>query len=231
MGLVCLDVLDYQGPTQWRWRLTDAGGGFLADHEVRLDETAWQYGALDDLDGYIRWRAAADEPLESSSRLVADVGRWIGEEAFGPVGPAIVAKRPVTVRLRLPAEAEFLGYRPFELAYVNDRPLALQGATMVVEFAAEQARTKMEVGDRLRMLAVFSLPVDTAALNLRRERFGLARLVEGIAATNSKAIELRELQYGVTRERLEEVLLEGEGWDVVAYFRPRLAGGIVVGAT
>jgi hypothetical protein len=36
-----LEVLDFEGPTAWRWRLTDdEGGRFLADREVRLDAAA-----------------------------------------------------------------------------------------------------------------------------------------------------------------------------------------------
>ena len=39
MGSVLrLDVRDYEGPTRWRWVLTDASGAFIADHEVRIDE-------------------------------------------------------------------------------------------------------------------------------------------------------------------------------------------------
>ena len=50
-----LEVLDFGGPTRWRWRLTEAdGGAFLADHIVELDPGDWQYEAFTDLDGYLR---------------------------------------------------------------------------------------------------------------------------------------------------------------------------------
>ena len=65
------------------------------------------------------------------------------------------------------------------------------------------------------MLAVFSLPDGVGALNLRKERVALARLVQRIAKVNNKAIELRVLQYGATRDRLDDALDEAAGWDVV----------------
>ena len=85
---------------------------------------------------------------------------------------------------------------------------------------------KNPVGARLRMLAVFSLPDGQDALNLRRERFELARLVHEIARVHGKAVELRVLQYGATRQRLENALLEQAGWDVVHLSGHGLAGGL-----
>ena len=31
-----LEVVDFTDADHWRWRLTDANGAFLADHEVAL---------------------------------------------------------------------------------------------------------------------------------------------------------------------------------------------------
>ena len=84
------------------------------------------------------------------------------------------------------------------------------------------------MGDRLRMLAIFSLPEGAGALNLRKERFRLARLINNLAKVNSRAIELRVVQYGVTRARLEQVLLEADGWDVVHLSGHGLRGGLVL---
>ena len=70
------------------------------------------------------------------------------------------------------------------------------------------------VGERLRVLGLFSLPEGGRPLNLRRERHALVRLIEGIAATG-KAADVRVLQYGVTRDRLRDVLEEAEGWDII----------------
>ncbi len=231
MGVLQLEVLDFRGPTRWRWRLTEFGGRFLADHEVRLNSQAPEYEAFTDLHLYLRWHAAPDRRLTSEAELVARVGRWIGEQVLGPVASAIVARNPVTVRLALPPEAAVLGYRPLELAHVNGRPLALQNVSFVVENLEESASAngaKVPVGERLRMLAVFSQPVGTSALNLRRERYALTRLIHTVAAINQKAIELHVLQYGVTRERLTDVLLEGSGWDVVHISGHGLPAGLLL---
>jgi hypothetical protein len=170
-----LEVLDFDGPTAWRWRLTDdEGGRFLADREVRLDAAAWQFEAFTDLDDYVRTNAAPDRRAESEAELVAAVGEWIGREVLAEVGQALVAESPVTVRLEVPAEAEVLAYRPLELGWVDGEPLATRDVSLVTEIAGAASRALSPVGDRLRMLAAFSLPVDATALNLRRERVELA---------------------------------------------------------
>lgn len=46
-----LEVRDFAGLDRWRWVLTDSAGTFVADHEVRLDATCWQYEAFTDLLG------------------------------------------------------------------------------------------------------------------------------------------------------------------------------------
>ncbi|MGH8904948.1 MAG: CHAT domain-containing protein [Egibacteraceae bacterium] len=229
MELVDLDVLDYTGQTRWRWRLTEPGGAFVADHTVCLDERTAEYEAFADLYRYLRWNAAPDRRRDSETEILAWLGRWIGEEVLSKVGPAIVARAPVTVRVRLPAEAAALGCRPLELAWVDGRPLALQQVSLVIQGAGGAGGGgKRPVGERLRMLAVFSLPVDAAALSLRRERYELARLVDRIAQVNHKTIELRVLQYGVTRERLDDVLLEDDGWDVVHISGHGLPAGLLL---
>lgn len=226
-----LAVLDYRGPTRWRWRLTQPGGRFVADYAVDLDERAAEYEAFVDLYRYLRWHAAPDRRQASETEILAQVGRWIGEHVLGPVGPAMVARAPVTVRLRLPTQAAVLGYRPLELGWVAGRPLAMQQVSLVIQETNRNqtvAGGKRPVGERLRMLAVFSLPVDTAALSLRRERYELARLVHHIAQVNHKAIELRVLQYGVTRQRLDDVLVEAEGWDVLHISGHGLPAGLLL---
>ena len=54
---------------------------------------------------------------------------------------------------------------PLELAHVNGQPLALQDVSLVFEIQGEDPHVaRQPVGDRLRMLAVFSLPVDATRL-------------------------------------------------------------------
>jgi hypothetical protein len=228
MPLLQLEVLDYEGPTRWRWRLSEARGRYLADHEVRLDSSTSEFEAFCDLEKYLRWHSSIERRLEQESELLERIGGWIGEQVLGPVGTAILAHRPAVVRLRLPIEAKALAYRPLELGHVNGLPLAVQGASLIIEKAEAQDGTVKPVGRRLRMLALFSLPTDTNALNLRRERYALSRQVHRIARRNQTAIDLRVLQYGVTRQRLQDAIEEAEGWDILHISGHGLPAGLLL---
>ncbi len=214
-----LEVANFDGSggdLAWRWVLTEPGGAFVADHDVRLVAGEPGYEAFTDVDGYLRWRADPEDRVASEAALVADAGRWIGARVFGAVGQALAARAPVVVRVVVPGPARVVAFRPLELAVVAGRPLAAQGVTLVMQVAGKPAGTKRPMGSRLRVLGLFSLPEGGgAALNLRRERFELARLVHEVAAVAGRGVELRVLQYGVTRERLRTVMREGPGWDVV----------------
>ncbi len=112
---------------------------------------------------------------------------------FGPVAAAMVKARPATVRMTVPAEAEgarSLLFRPLELAYVGGKPISLQGVTLVMQPGGDEGTGVPPVRDRLRVLGLFSLPEGGQPLNLRRERYALVRLLEGIAAQSSPGIRL-----------------------------------------
>ncbi|HEX6933996.1 MAG TPA: hypothetical protein VF162_17775 [Streptosporangiaceae bacterium] len=204
------------GGLAWRWVLTEPGGTFVADHQVRLSAGEPGFEGFTDLPGYLRWRADPDDRVASEAALVAVVGRWIGERVFGDVGAALAALAPAVVRVMVPEAARVVAFRPLELAVVDGRPLAAWGVALVMEVGGHLARPKRPVGERLRVLGLFSLPEGGgAALNLRRERFELARLVDEVAQVHGRGVELRVLQYGVTRDRLRTVMREGAGWDVV----------------
>ncbi|MFT7834935.1 CHAT domain-containing protein [Saccharothrix sp. BKS2] len=219
-----LEVLDHRDATSWRWRLTD-GGAFVADHLVGLDPAEWRFEAFTDLYRYLRWHAAPDRRAAHEAELVAQVGDWVADRVLGPIAGALAAaRRPV----RLEVGAGVLGHLPWELARVDGRTLAEHRVVFVVDRLPRRPVAKAEVGDKLRMLAVFSLPEDAGALNLRKERHALARLVHDIAKVHHKGVELRVLQYGATRERLEDALLEQEGWDVVHLSGHGLPAGLVL---
>jgi CHAT domain len=215
-----LEVLEFQDLTRWRWRLTGVGGKFLADHEVRLDPGCSQYEAFTDLLGHLSWHAAPDRRDEDEARIVGEVGAWIGAEVFGPVAAVLARERPAAVRVIVPDEAKALLFRPLELAHVNGVPLALQDVTLVMQPAGDDdagevtTAATVPAGGRLRVLGLFSMPEGGQPLNLRRERYDLVRLVREIA-TKGRSADVRVLQYGVTRQRLREVLEEAEGWDVI----------------
>ena len=78
------------------------------------------------------------------------------------------------------------------------------------------------------MLAVFSLPTGAGALNLRQGAVHLKETIRSIARTAGRAIDLRVLQYGVTREALKSILKEGEGWDLIHFSGHGLASQLVL---
>jgi tetratricopeptide (TPR) repeat protein len=213
-----LEVTDYQSPARWRLELLAPTGELIGEHEVRLDESCWQYEAFADLPGYLRWHSVPDRRIEDEARIVAATGEWIGERVLGPLADDLAAAAPATVRVVVPEEAKQLMFRPLQLAYANGRPLAVQGVTLIMQpplsTFRDAGRGNESVGDGLRVLGLFSMPAGERPLNLRRERQALAELFTGIAAIG-RAVEVRVLQFGVTRGKLQEVLVEGGGWDIV----------------
>ncbi len=214
MARLRLEAREFRDLTRWRWALTDEAGALVADHEVRLDDKSWQYEAFADLRGYLRWHVAPDRTTQDEARIVGEVGAWIGSQVLGPIASALVRKRPVTVRVMVAPGAEALLLRPLELAHAGGRPLSVQDVTLVMAAASADVGSAPP-GARLRVLGLFSLPEGGGmSLNLRRERHSLVRLIAQIAATG-KAADVRVLQYGVTRDRLRDILEEAEGWDVI----------------
>jgi len=212
-----LEVRDFAGPGRWRWVLTGSNGEFVADHEVRLDTGCWQFEAFTGLARYLRWRASPDRWIAHEAEIVADVGAWIGKQVLGTIGAALVAARPAVVRVVVPTDppaAAQLMFVPLELGHVGGRPLAVRDVTLVMQHGAGSVPAVAPVGERLRVLGLFSLPIGGRPLNLRRERRALIRLFAEIGGLG-RAVDVRVLQYGVTRERLQDVLEEGEGWDVI----------------
>ncbi|MEO3744701.1 CHAT domain-containing protein [Plantactinospora sp. B5E13] len=211
-----LRATDVAGPTRWRWLLVDTNTGrSLADHQVKLDPHATEYEAFTDLAGYLRRNRLPDDRIGSETAIVSRISRWIGEQVLGAgLGRLLTG----TVRVVVPPEADFLLTRPLELAEVEGRPLARRGVSLVFELPGGEppvAHGRQPVGETLRILALFSLPSRHAVLALRRERYELTRTVREIASRSRKAIELRVLQYGVTRERLAETVEEYPGWDIL----------------
>ncbi|GAA4619301.1 hypothetical protein GCM10023195_87150 [Actinoallomurus liliacearum] len=212
---IMLRAVDFDGPERWRWELSDADGALIAAHDVRLDGADWRYEAFGDLYGYLQWRAAPDRRLAAETEIVEEVGRWAGEQVFGPVGAALADRAPLTVLVDVPDAAHLVAYRPLELAHVRGTPLVSHGVSLVLRVGTEPPRAARPVEERLRVLGLFSLPVGSSALNLRKERHELTALLRRIAAVGGRAVELRALQYGVTPDRLREVVEDGDGWDVL----------------
>jgi len=216
VGLV-LRAVEVAGPHRWRWLLVDERSGApLADHQVELDPGAAETKAFEDLYRYLRWRADPDRRVASEAELLSRIGAWIGSDLLGErIGRAIVAAAPVMVRVQVPDGAQFLAFRPWELAHVDGVPLAARGdVALVYDLPGSVGAAKAPVADALRMLAVFSLPTATSVLALRRERYELSLLVRRIRRARRR-VELHVAQYGVTRERLRDLAESGDGWDVL----------------
>jgi hypothetical protein len=215
VGELRLEVQGYAGPGRWRWVLTGPEGA-LVSHDVQLKTDCWQFEASTDMARYLRWHVAPDQRITEETQIVDAVGAWIGENVLGPVGPAMAGQQPTAVRLvvpEAPAEAAWLMFVPLALGHVAGRPVGVQDVTLVVQHSG-QADEVSPVGERLRVLGLFSLPSGSRPLNLRQERCTLVRLFAEIGASG-RAVDVRALQYGVTRQQLREVLQEEEGWDLI----------------
>jgi hypothetical protein len=213
-----LEIRDFHDAANWDWVLKDAGGQYLAAHLVRLDLASPEYRAMTQLPVHLRWEADPDRLLESQAEVLGRVGRWMGERVFGEVGPALADRAPVTALVIVPPGAESLRHWPLELAWVGQHPLALHEVSLVIDVGRHNAKAGKEaIGERLRMLAAFSLSAREPLLMLSQQRYELVRSIERVVATQARSIHLVTLQHGVTRERLIDLLEEGEGWDVVHF--------------
>lgn len=212
-----LTLTDYLDATRWRWVLSDSRDQFLADHVVQLDPTTREYGGFCDLSTYLDYH----QPIYPPAKQLDDLGDWIGEKVFGGLHAALRARRAapaVAVQVVVPPAAGDLLFRPFELArFADGTSFRKAGVRFVygIEETSHEAMAKEPTEQALRILAAFSLPVRANPLNLRRERFGLQRLVRELNQTQNLAVELRVLQYGATRDTLREALEEGQGWDII----------------
>jgi hypothetical protein len=226
-----LEVASIADQNHWRWVLKEANGAFLADHELALDPAEPKYRALFDLPGYLHHFAAPDKREVDERRLLDEIGAWIGATVLGGgIAEKMVAgcASPTIVRVLVPPEAERLLVLPLEIAHARSKPLSQQGVSLIFEVTGDPARPATPVGERLRILALFSLPPVGSPLNLRRERQMLRKLVRRLVGNSRLAVELRVLQYGVTRDTLREALEDGEGWDVIHFSGHGLPGALVL---
>ena len=248
MALLTLTASECAGPNHWHWSLheVDADGRrnrLLAEHDVRLNPADWQHAAWLDLHQYVRVNAAPDRRREEEQRITAEVGAWIGANVFGPIGTKLVelaGDEPVTVYVTVETDAdkpagesldEHVLFRPLELATVQGRPLSLHDVSLVFDtrpLAARPGRPSEPAADKLRMLCVFSLPSGVGALNLRHERYQLRRRILDVTRSRGLDVELRVLQYGVTRKKLGAVMKEAPGWDVVHFSGHGLASRLIL---
>jgi hypothetical protein len=222
-----LEVTDRTDVDHWRWVLKDAGGAFLADHSVALDRNAPEYRALYDLPGHLEHYAAPDSREDEERRLLQEFGAWLGKNVLGEsIGNKIIKHGlpPVIVRVFVPSSADQLFVLPLELAHAGGRSVVAHGASLIFEVANCDSFSVAPVRDQLRILALFSLPPSDSPLNLRRERQMLQSLVRRLTGASGLSVELRVMQYGVTRQSLRTMLTIGNGWDVIHFSGHGLPG-------
>ncbi len=219
-----LRITDYQGVTRWRWKLEDNRGNFIDDYEVSLDAGAEEYAGYENPPAYLRTRRDAHGGGRAGDEeLLRRLGDWIGEHVFGRLRDKIrenITQPATIIRVLVPAEAQDLLFRPFELAHLSpgDQPLVEHGVRFIYQHPDAPADpAPKQSGPVLRVLTVFSLPEGANPLNLRRERHELKKLLLSIARTHGVAIEVRVLQYGATRATLRDALREAAGWDIIHF--------------
>jgi hypothetical protein len=207
-----LIITERSGPSAWTWRLTDEAGTALAVQRVDLDPPDHALELANDLYRNL-WRTESG----SERRFLDRMGAFVADRILGDVGRALAARAPVTVNVELPESESGLLQLPFELAPLADVTFCYQPQPAVAR--GDQVRR-----GRPRVLAVFALPGESSALALSRERQAL----EAQFARYGDAVELRTLQYGVTRAVLGEALADPDGWDVVQISGHGRAGRLFV---
>lgn len=213
-----LHVTDWQDDAHWRWVLQDARGNFLADHSVALDASDGMYRAFVALEDYL-W---AQTPIAETHAELERIGAWMGAHVFGGLAEKLRAnlQSPATVvRMTVPASAQNLLFRPFEIAHLAGKTFAEWGVRFVYALANAPAPKTKPAGatQSVRVLAIYSLPDRANPLNVRRERYLLKHDLEHLAAAQGLALELRILQYGATRAILRDALEQAPGWDVIHF--------------
>ena len=218
-GALSLELRDFESLARYQWVLTGPDG-VIASHQVSLDTSLPEYEAFTALHDYLQWATAPDPWTRAAdeARIVGKVGEWIGAEVLDPIAPAIAAEQPATVQVIVPPTAADLLFCPLELAYAAGKPLAIQNVSLVLQVGDERgvapASQHAPTAGRLRVLGLFSLPTGERALNMRGERQALMDVFAEMTAAG-RAVEMRVLQYGVTRQRLQEILEEEDGWDLI----------------
>ena len=223
-----LQACEVERDGRWLWRLFDSAGSLVAHHAVAVDDSVWEWEALRDLPGRVAPMVDPADRLGSEQGLVDRVGRWTTTHVLGPVADALADRAPVVVSVTAPEEAPWLWGLPLGVAVVRGHSLALQRVVFAARVDGVGTPGKVQVGERLRALAVFSAPVGEPLLDLRRERYRLAGLARQLTGAKDRPVDLRILQYGATRERLREALADGEGWDVVHVSCHGAAGRLVL---
>ena len=177
-GLLRLEVREFRDLTRWRWVLTDASGAFVADHEVRLNPDDWQFEAFADLPGTCAGTSAPDRRRRTRHGSSARSASGSGRRCSGRSAPRCCAGGPQRCGSWCRRGAGRCCSGRWSWRTWAASRSSVQDVTLVMEAGADGSGST-PVGERLRVLGLFSLPEGGQPLNLRRERHALVRLIRG----------------------------------------------------
>ena len=212
----------------WDWRLEGSDGATLAEHSVRIDTNAaeWQWAA--GLEEYLRLRRVSWRP-DSEQQLVRRIGLWLTTALFGNIAE-IIEPSSAALTIHLTGDDLHILQLPLELISISGIPVWQTGIS--IRYLIEGARTRERAtspGDPFRLLGIFSLPVGSTALSLRRERQVIAQIVEQ-ANELGRWVEFRPVQFSGTESYLARIIGDRAGWDAIHVSSHGLPGGVVIEA-
>lgn len=240
METLQLTATERLNPFEWRWSLSRLDYSakrpkqVLGEHHVQLNPKQWQYQAWRDIGTYLEHHTTSNRQWERQVAILQELGEWVGEYVFGGLLKEICHGTELSQKTILVTESNpnhrlpgLVNY-PLELARMGDQSISSNNRiSLVYGNLSGQRLAPSRVCGKVRILAVFSLPTSSSALNLRAERFRLQQITKSIAA-DGQDVEVRILQYGVTRERLRTIICDGPGWDVIHFSGHGLESGLVL---
>ena len=231
MPELTLTLTSYSTDRQWSWELSCEGVP-LASHDIQVDPADPSFEAFTNVQAYVTWQLSPRAPQSAKSDLLDDLGRWITGRFFGAIAPVLCDRSPATVNVVLPPAAAHFASWPFELAWYDGAAIVMRDIVFTYEMAragpAPASRTPAEAP--IRVLGVFALPAGERPLSLRDERRRLETLFQELSADAGLDVRFSFVQYGVTRQRLDRVLREPEGWDIIHVSAHGVAGGLALEA-
>jgi CHAT domain/AAA ATPase domain len=219
-------VADLTGSGRFNLRLWNEADRLLATHVVQIPDAG---------PAQVRWRGllALDEYLEveqgrgrSADALMLELGEFLTQQVFGEplVAHLFQRRRQGTLFVELPAER-----RPEALELTHYRGQWLADAGLGVQVVPEallppgprlgdalQSVPPFDPGGPLRVLLIFSLARGTNALAMREERERLTHFFLGELAPEYQ-VQVDLLQYGVTRQALEEAAAQQGGYHLIHF--------------
>ena len=231
MPELTLTLTSYSTDRQWSWELSCEGVP-LASHDIQVDPADPSFEAFTNVQAYVTWQLSPRAPQSAKSDLLDDLGRWITARFFGAIAPVLCDRSPATVNVVLPPAAAHFASWPFELAWYDGAAIVMRNIVFTYEVAragpAPASRTPTEAP--IRVLGVFALPAGERPLSLRDERRRLETLFQELSAGAALDVRFSFVQYGVTRQRLDRVLRDPEGWDIIHVSAHGVAGGLALEA-